>query len=40
MGRLVKITVATLAFALYVWVAAVGSLGRVRAAKRARRNLT
>jgi hypothetical protein len=38
-GRIVKITAITLGFALYVWVAAVGTLGRVRAAKRARRNL-
>jgi hypothetical protein len=37
MRRLVKITAVTLSFALYVWVAAVGSRGRVRAAKRARR---
>jgi hypothetical protein len=35
MGRLLKIA----AFLLYVWIAAVGALGRVRAAKRARRQL-
>jgi hypothetical protein len=34
---MVKITAAALGFLLYVWVAAVGSLGRVRAVKRARR---
>jgi hypothetical protein len=38
MGRLLKITALCLGFGLYVWVAAVGSLGRVRAAKRARRS--
>jgi len=40
MGRWVKIAAASLGFLLYVWVAAVGRLGHVRAAKRARRDLT
>jgi hypothetical protein len=37
MGRLVKIAAAGLGFLVYVWITAVGTLGRVRAAKRARR---
>jgi hypothetical protein len=37
MGRWVKITAAGFGFLLYVWIAAIGSLGHVRAAKRARR---
>jgi hypothetical protein len=37
MGRNLKIAGALVAGLAYVWVAAVGNLGRVRAAKRARR---
>jgi hypothetical protein len=37
MGRILKIVGLAIPVVLYVWVAAVGSLGRVRAAKRARR---
>jgi hypothetical protein len=39
MGRWVKIGAAAFGGVLYVWVAAVGSLGHVRAAKRARRQV-
>ena len=37
MGRILKMAGIAFAALFYVWVAAVGSLGRVRAAKRARR---
>jgi hypothetical protein len=37
MRRWAKIAAGGFAFLLYTWVAAVGTLGRVRAAKRARR---
>jgi hypothetical protein len=35
--RLLRVATALLAFALYLWVAAVRSVGRVKARKRARR---
>jgi hypothetical protein len=37
MGRILNIAGVALVGLFYVWVAAVGNLGRVRAAKRARR---
>jgi hypothetical protein len=39
MRRWVKIAATALGGLVYVWIAAVGSLGRVRAAKRARRQV-